>query len=245
MNSTNTLVVISRYHEDIDWVSKLKIPYLIVNKGDPIDDPNTVCIPNDINGREAHTYIWYILQNYDNLPDSVIFLQGDPFEHNEKIIEFLDPTIIEKMPSFQPLTIQYSKTVPDQSIRHITRRNFEGFEYNIMHFGENFLDKYPEYEDAGLPLVTGWIYDALGNISIRKELHKLFEVPYKEECVTPYFFSAMFKIDKELIHKYSKDYYQRIFSLLSQHLAYVYMCERMWYAMYVEANVMIPKETDL
>jgi len=243
MGSTNILAVIARYNEDISWVSKLKIPYLIVNKGDPIDDRNTVCIPNDINGREAHTYIWYILQNYENLPDSVIFLQGDPFEHHEKIIEFLDPSVIEKMPSFQPLTIEYSKRIPPQSVRDVTRRTFEGFEYNIMHFNERFVDVYPKYyDDEGLDVVISYMTDYLGFDSVRKRLHEFFEVPYKEECVTPYFFSAMFKIDKELIHKYSKDYYDRIFRLLPDHIVYVYMCERMWYAMYVEANVMIPKE---
>lgn len=236
----SVLAVIARYREDVSWVSKLKIPYLIINKGDPIDNPNCVCIPNSVNGREGHSYIWYILQHYDNLPDSVIFLQGDPFEHQEKLIEFLEPEIIEKMPSFQPLTSRFNDHLPPKELKNIYGKKFEGFDYSILHFDEDVLDIYPSYYDEGLAAIIHYTGIVLNTNCSRKELHKFFEVPYKENCMTPYFFSAMFKIDKELIRKYSKDYYTRIFNILDTHLVYVYMCERMWYAMYVEANVPIP-----
>lgn len=32
-------------------------------------------------GRESHTYIKYIIDNYDNLPDEVLFSQYDPLDH--------------------------------------------------------------------------------------------------------------------------------------------------------------------
>ena len=241
----NVLVVISRYNEDISWVSELKVPYLIINKGNPIDNPNCVCIPNSTNGREAHSYVWYILQHYDNLPDSVIFLQGNPFDHQKRIIEMLDPEVIKKMPSFQPLTAGYTDDLPPQDLRYVTRRDFEGFEYHIMHFGENMTDIYPKYHDEGLKNIINWCYDDLKYVSIRKQMHALFEVPYDEKCMTPYFFAAMFKIDKELIRKYSKDFYAQLFKLLERHIVYVYLCERMWYAMFVEANIPLPEDSSI
>lgn len=35
-------------------------------------------------GREGHTYLHYIIQNYDNLPDEVLFSQYDPVDHFSK-----------------------------------------------------------------------------------------------------------------------------------------------------------------
>ena len=32
-------------------------------------------------GREAHTYLYYIITHYHDLPEAVIFLQGNPFPH--------------------------------------------------------------------------------------------------------------------------------------------------------------------
>jgi hypothetical protein len=32
-------------------------------------------------GREGHTYLHYIVQHYNSLPEHVVFLQGDPFDH--------------------------------------------------------------------------------------------------------------------------------------------------------------------
>jgi hypothetical protein len=32
-------------------------------------------------GREASSYLWWIIENYDKLPDEIYLLQGNPFEH--------------------------------------------------------------------------------------------------------------------------------------------------------------------
>jgi hypothetical protein len=37
-------------------------------------------------GREGHTYYKYICDNYDNLKDYTIFLQGNPFDHSPNLI---------------------------------------------------------------------------------------------------------------------------------------------------------------
>jgi hypothetical protein len=76
-------VIIARYNEDISWVSNLNCDYIIYNKGDNISIP---CknLPNK--GREAHTYVNYIVENYYNLPDIVAFVQGNPFDHCVDVI---------------------------------------------------------------------------------------------------------------------------------------------------------------
>jgi hypothetical protein len=80
---SNSLVVISRYNEDVSW--SRNVPHKIIyNKGDRSSIPTdlheyVIDLPNI--GREAHTYLTYIVANYDNLPDVVVFTQGRYNDH--------------------------------------------------------------------------------------------------------------------------------------------------------------------
>ena len=74
--------VIARYKEDVNWVKKLSYKYVVYNKGgDNIHGGiKYKKLPNV--GREAHTYLAYIVDNYNTLPKYVGFLQGEPFFHS-------------------------------------------------------------------------------------------------------------------------------------------------------------------
>jgi hypothetical protein len=72
--------VISKYKEDISWVNTLKFPYIIYNKDESdLTNKNFINLPNK--GREAHTYLTHIIDNYDRLDEITCFLQGYPFDH--------------------------------------------------------------------------------------------------------------------------------------------------------------------
>ena len=75
-----TTIIVSRFNEDIEWIEVLKEKHnvIIFNKGSLLD--NTISLENV--GREAHTYVQYIIDNYNNLPEVVLFIQGNPFDHN-------------------------------------------------------------------------------------------------------------------------------------------------------------------
>ena len=75
-------VVVARYKENIDWLKELdKEVYniRIYNKG--LDDIRFSCRKLENVGGDAHTYVNYIVENYHALPDYVVFIQGDPFDH--------------------------------------------------------------------------------------------------------------------------------------------------------------------
>jgi len=82
-------IVIARYNEPIDWIQKIDpslSPHVIYNKGND-DLPshfNVVKVPNE--GREAETYLRYIIDNYDQLEGEILFCQGNPFDHMERTI---------------------------------------------------------------------------------------------------------------------------------------------------------------
>lgn len=91
MNSQKMIVVVARYNENLDWLKTVPWDYIVFNKGEdnlPKWIKNEIKLPNI--GREAHTYLTYILKNYDNLPEYTIFLQGSPFDHSRKLFQLLD-----------------------------------------------------------------------------------------------------------------------------------------------------------
>jgi len=77
-------IVIARYSENVDWVTRLSCSYVIFNKGQHIQFPYTQ-LEND--GRETDTFLRYIKDNYYNLPDIVGLVQGNPFDHCSEVIE--------------------------------------------------------------------------------------------------------------------------------------------------------------
>jgi len=82
INNQKTKIVVARYNEDLSIYLPLKDYCVIYNKGnDDIqkDFSNVIKLQNV--GREGGTYITHIINNYDNLDDYTIFIQGCPIDH--------------------------------------------------------------------------------------------------------------------------------------------------------------------
>lgn len=77
MKATKELVI-AVYHENINWINTINSvdQITIYNKGGR-DIPGSIPLPNV--GREAHTFLYHIVNRYNSLADFTIFLQGDPF----------------------------------------------------------------------------------------------------------------------------------------------------------------------
>jgi len=69
-------LVIARYNENITWAHEFH-QITVYNKKD-----GSNLLPNV--GREAHTYLTHIIQNYNHLNDITFFCQGDVFPHLDK-----------------------------------------------------------------------------------------------------------------------------------------------------------------
>ena len=78
------IIVVARYNENVDWTKQFA-NVLIYNKGTDLND-FTNAINTENVGREGHTYYKYICDNYDNLEDYTIFLQGNPFDHSPNVV---------------------------------------------------------------------------------------------------------------------------------------------------------------
>jgi hypothetical protein len=75
-------IVVARYNEDVSFLNNYKDITIIYNKGknDLKHDFNIIKLPNI--GRESHTYLYHIINNYDNLADKTIFFQGKIDDHH-------------------------------------------------------------------------------------------------------------------------------------------------------------------
>lgn len=80
-------IVVAQFKEDLAWLKEVKVPIAIYCKdkcpGYLLEAskgcPHKWFIPNV--GRESHTYLHHITNNYDNLAGVTLFTQGDPKPH--------------------------------------------------------------------------------------------------------------------------------------------------------------------
>lgn len=80
-HSNSYFVVCSKYNKNTDFLKELSIPSIVIDKN---------VVPNVAN--EATTYLYYILQNYDSLPENVIFIhdENESWHHDGKITENME-----------------------------------------------------------------------------------------------------------------------------------------------------------
>ena len=68
-------VVVAKYLEDVAWTRDLE--NVIVYDKSPNPIPGSIPLQNI--GREGETWLRYIIDHYETLPEYVVFLQGNPF----------------------------------------------------------------------------------------------------------------------------------------------------------------------
>jgi hypothetical protein len=78
----NISIVVARYNENLSWLDEYpfnQFDYIVYNKGDNENFVKTnvktiINLPNV--GRCDHTYLYHIINNFDNLTDIVVFFPG-------------------------------------------------------------------------------------------------------------------------------------------------------------------------
>jgi len=76
-------IVLSKFNENTDWTKKLIHKVTIYDKSNnPIE--GSIQLKNV--GREGETFLYHIVNNYHNLDDVTVFLQGNPFEHLQILV---------------------------------------------------------------------------------------------------------------------------------------------------------------
>jgi hypothetical protein len=81
-------IIISRYNENIDHWFPLKEYITIYNKGENLNLESNIRIINIPNvGRESHTYLYHIINNFAQLKYLNLFIQADFSDHLNEIYD--------------------------------------------------------------------------------------------------------------------------------------------------------------
>ncbi len=82
-SSPSVEYVIAHYKEDLKWLKPYAHQAHVYHKGGLSAPPFQVAqwTPLDNVGREGHTYLFHIVENYDHLADITYFLQGQIKDH--------------------------------------------------------------------------------------------------------------------------------------------------------------------
>ena len=184
--------IISRYNESIGWLHPILNQCRIFNKGATLGLANETKLENV--GRESETYLRYIIENYDNLPDICVFSQGGIKDHMTLRIYRRNPHIYLKQ-----LAIEAKGNVPPASdwryhIRGNDYQNHISWGINPK-IGDQGGRGAPKKKDDHLKFKEWFLKN------IRKELPKkeLFHYPF-----------ALFAATKEQILKHPKEYYENL-----------------------------------
>lgn len=219
-------LVVSHYNENLDWLNDIdssKIETYIVyhklnnsNLSTYLDqeqlDSNNIALANI--GREAHTYLFHIINNYHNLYDIEIFCQGNPFEHAFNFIE----TITNLDNDINFLQIGLFETIVD---RDKIKESVCNFNFNYLN---NLVEKDPNWTRANFFHIDSIYKDLFGE-----------EMP-KISYMKPY---AQFAVSKKCIHTHSLDTYKRLFEYFNDNINYNVMAwhmEYFWHLLFRESQ---------
>jgi len=77
-------IVTSHWKENLEWLKKSKFPVILIDKegSDPSCFEPQHIIPNKNN--ETSSFIKYIIENYENLPDHIAFIHGHENAYHQK-----------------------------------------------------------------------------------------------------------------------------------------------------------------
>lgn len=203
-------LIIARYNEDLNWLKDwIKLFDIIVyNKGqDDIDKLfYSVKLPNI--GREAHTYLYHIVENYDNLGDNNVFLQGT--------IDNLGPNVYLNLNLYLE-TLKTSNYCAN-SIGHVC-----GPYYNDIDFMAD-----PMYRDQ---VKSNFL--RISDIKFKDYILKYFN--YLPPCI-PMSMKGCFGVTKKAIQARPKQFYVDLLNSIPEYhtVEEAHFLERLWAFMFLE-----------
>ena len=196
--------IITRYNEDLNWLNNIMNDCIIYNKGKPLNIPNEILLENV--GLSEHTILYYIINNYDSLPDVCIFSQARISDS----LHFSNKPYDEKYPYYA-----YLEEIKDQAHKN-------GMSYHRLPKGNAWIDNFnivinlnEKYREEKIPFIEWFNQNIDKN---KKNLDKFFP------C-------SIFAVSKKLILNRSVDFYKKLLKKVDWtiHPIEAAFLERCWY----------------
>jgi hypothetical protein len=197
-------IIVARFNENIEWLDSLMSNCIIYNKGNKLDIENEIILENV--GRESETYLHYIIENYENLPDVVVFTQARISDHKGS-------DDVNYLINIKNEALNYSKS--NNFFRHYdSKYNIHfGKEWNLREDGYYLKDNYKN----NIPITfLEWFKN---NININ----------YPDPIYV--YNNAIFAVKKENIINKPVEYYKKLILEVNHHINSTegHFFERSWY----------------
>jgi hypothetical protein len=200
-------IIVARYNENVQWLFKEKDNCIIYNKGTPLKIDSEIMLDNV--GRESETYLNYIINNYDNFPDIVIFTQANISDHRGK-------NDVNYLLKLKEEATHYGKSLP--TVVHNYTNNPSKYwgpywnankSYNGFYLKDNYKNNNPQ-------VFVDWF---------KKNINETYPNPIN------IYGNALFAVKKELILKHPIEYYQKLILEVNHHInsSEGHFFERSWY----------------
>ena len=210
-------LVVARYNERLEWLNTGpfdKYDHIIYNKSDNSDfksnnrTKKVVALKNV--GRESHTYLHHVIENYDHLADITVFLHGSTNMENKhkKAVRLLEE--IQKKDQSVFIGVKH-KSVKEEL------HDFKIDEYASTNTHNAQMNPEKQLEPAKIRPYGKWYEDRFGEKSI--------------EYVS---YSGIFSVDKRDILQHPKSYYETLIKELenSSNPEVGHYFERSWAAVF-------------
>jgi hypothetical protein len=222
-----TEIVVARYNENLDWLKKIKkskdLKITVYNKGK--DDIDVPFIKLQNVGRESHTYLYHIINNYHHLADQTIFCQGDSIFHSPGFLDLINKHR-KKFEPVQPLSSWYWPdrvepmylSNPPLPILEKTKDLWfdKKTPIHVEYMDNNFATLYPfHYIENDFIILNNKIkcsYCIENPLKFNIERFRLKDVDIN--YLFPVCYAALFSINKQAILDNSIDFYNNIISIL-------------------------------
>lgn len=199
-------IVVARFNENINWLNSEMKNCIIYNKGNKLNIENEVILENL--GRESDSYLHYIISNYDNLPDTVVFTQARIYDHIPRGIN--DINFIIKM---KEEAQQYTRSQNYGTHYEGGRDPNLGQRWNLKN-GNYFLSN--NYKNNTPIIFVDWF---------KTHINTNYPNPFL------YYSCGLFAVNKELILSHPIEYYKELILQVNHHInpAEGHFFERSWY----------------
>lgn len=197
-------IVVARYNENIEWLNNEKLNCIFYNKGKQLNIDNEVILPNV--GRESETYLHYIITNYDNLPDVVVFTQARISDHKGND------------------DINYLLKIKNEALQDSKSQNFNT-NYDIG--GCSDFSKEWNFSNGNYYLKDN--YKDNNPIKFIDWFTKYINIHFPDPI--NFYQNAIFSVKKELILQNPIEYYQKLILEVNHHINPTegHFFERSWY----------------
>jgi len=197
-------IVVARYNENIEWLNSEMSNCIIYNKGNKLDIYNEILLENL--GRESETYLHYIITNYDNLPDVVVFTQARISDHKGSD------------------DINYLIYIKNQALNCSKSNNFviHNDAENCIHFGKEW-----NLRQDGYFLKDN--YKNNNQITFLEWFKNNIDTNYPDPIFV--YCNAIFAVKKENIINKPLEYYKKLILEVNHHINSTegHFFERSWY----------------